>query len=114
MQGGLIGLAAATVGLASEAAQHLEVQATDITMNAYEFTRFELEIFLPCLCFLKLVGFHVVQKIVPPVLNSFTDQDSRVRYYACEALYNISKVSLGFEFMEFKCECMFRYVSGSM
>lgn len=32
------------------------------------------------------------QKIVPPVLNSFTDQDSRVRYYACEALYNIAKV----------------------
>lgn len=35
-----------------------------------------------------------MQKIVPPVLNSFTDQDSRVRYYACEALYNIAKVSL--------------------
>jgi len=54
-KGGLIGLAAATVGLASEAAQHLK-------------------------------------KIVPPVLQSFTDQDSRVRYYACEALYNIAKV----------------------
>ena len=25
------------------------------------------------------------QRIVPPVLDSFTDQDSRVRYYACEA-----------------------------
>lgn len=23
-------------------------------------------------------------RIVPPVLDSFTDQDSRVRYYACE------------------------------
>ncbi|RWW77219.1 hypothetical protein BHE74_00014640 [Ensete ventricosum] len=33
------------------------------------------------------------QQIVPPVLNSFADQDSRVRYYACEALYNIAKVS---------------------
>ncbi|CAM6023272.1 unnamed protein product [Sphagnum balticum] len=55
-KGGLIGLAAATVGLASEAAQHLK-------------------------------------KIVPPVLQSFTDQDSRVRYYACEALYNIAKVA---------------------
>lgn len=32
------------------------------------------------------------QKIIPPVLNSFTDQDSRVRYYSCEALYNIAKV----------------------
>ncbi|XP_057963324.1 protein VAC14 homolog isoform X1 [Malania oleifera] len=57
-KGGLIGLAAATVGLTSEAAQHLE-------------------------------------QIVPPVLNSFADQDSRVRYYACEALYNIAKVVRG-------------------
>ncbi|KAK1288522.1 hypothetical protein QJS10_CPB19g01486 [Acorus calamus] len=57
-QGGLIGLAAATVGLTTEAAQHLE-------------------------------------QIVPPVLNSFLDQDSRVRYYACEALYNIAKVVRG-------------------
>lgn len=56
-KGGLIGLAAATVGLTMEASQHLE-------------------------------------QIVPPVLNSFSDQDSRVRYYACEALYNIAKVRL--------------------
>lgn len=57
-KGGLIGLAAATVGLAGEAAQHLEL-------------------------------------IVPPVLNSLGDQDPRVRYYACEALYNIAKVARG-------------------
>ncbi|CAK8579634.1 unnamed protein product [Lathyrus sativus] len=57
-KGGLIGLAAATVGLTSEAAQHLE-------------------------------------HIVPPVLNSLSDQDVRVRYYACEALYNIAKVVRG-------------------
>ncbi|KAK1374687.1 putative vacuole morphology and inheritance protein [Heracleum sosnowskyi] len=57
-KGGLIGLAAATVGLTTEAAQHLE-------------------------------------QIVPPVINSFSDQDSRVRYYACEALYNIAKVVRG-------------------
>lgn len=46
-----------------------------------------------CICLLMhfslLWGF---QLIVPPVLNSFGDQDSRVRYYACEALYNIAKV----------------------
>ncbi|ONK75321.1 uncharacterized protein A4U43_C03F15630 [Asparagus officinalis] len=35
------------------------------------------------------------QQIVPPVLNSFLDQDGRVRYYACEALYNIAKVVRG-------------------
>ncbi|CAN6466024.1 unnamed protein product [Victoria cruziana] len=57
-KGGLIGLAAVTVGLTAEAAQHLE-------------------------------------QIVPPVLDSFADQDSRVRYYACEALYNIAKVVRG-------------------
>ncbi|GAX78869.1 hypothetical protein CEUSTIGMA_g6308.t1 [Chlamydomonas eustigma] len=34
-----------------------------------------------------------LRQIVPPVLHSFTDQDSRVRYYACEALYNIAKVA---------------------
>ncbi|KAF5837786.1 vacuolar 14 Fab1-binding region-domain-containing protein [Dunaliella salina] len=34
-----------------------------------------------------------LRQIVPPVLASFTDQDGRVRYYACEALYNIAKVA---------------------
>ncbi|CAN8266874.1 unnamed protein product [Cochlearia groenlandica] len=62
-KGGLIGLAAVTVGLSSEAAQYLE-------------------------------------QIVPPVISSFSDQDSRVRYYACEALYNIAKVVRG-EFIIF-------------
>jgi vacuole morphology and inheritance protein 14 len=33
--------------------------------------------------------------IVPPVLACFTDQDARVRYYACEAMYNIAKVAKG-------------------
>lgn len=32
-------------------------------------------------------------KVVPPVLSSLVDQDARVRYYACEALYNIAKVA---------------------
>jgi vacuole morphology and inheritance protein 14 len=33
------------------------------------------------------------ERLMPPVLSCFHDQDSRVRYYACEALYNIAKVS---------------------
>lgn len=33
--------------------------------------------------------------IVPPVLASFTCQDARVRYYACESMYNIAKVAKG-------------------
>ncbi|TDZ19755.1 Vacuole morphology and inheritance protein 14 [Colletotrichum orbiculare MAFF 240422] len=36
-----------------------------------------------------------LEKIVPPVLACFTDQDARVRYYACEAMYNIAKVAKG-------------------
>ncbi|KAK4264056.1 hypothetical protein QN277_029396 [Acacia crassicarpa] len=57
-KGGLIGLAAVTVGLSTEASRYLE-------------------------------------QIVPPVLGAFADSDSRVRYYACEALYNIAKVVRG-------------------
>lgn len=32
-----------------------------------------------------------MQRIVPPILASFTDQDSRVRYYAIESLWNVAK-----------------------
>jgi vacuole morphology and inheritance protein 14 len=32
---------------------------------------------------------------VPPVLACFADQDARVRYYACESMYNIAKVAKG-------------------
>ncbi|KAK2757711.1 hypothetical protein FQN54_004680 [Arachnomyces sp. PD_36] len=57
--GGLIGLAAASIALGSE----------------------EVAPYL--------------QEIVPPVLACFTDQDARVRYYACESMYNIAKVAKG-------------------
>ncbi|KAL4449453.1 hypothetical protein ABPG77_007097 [Micractinium sp. CCAP 211/92] len=33
----------------------------------------------------------LLQKVVPPILASFTDQDSRVRYYAIESLWNVAK-----------------------
>eukprot|EP01128_Nolandella_sp_AFSM9_P005035 TRINITY_DN2379_c0_g1_i1.p1 TRINITY_DN2379_c0_g1~~TRINITY_DN2379_c0_g1_i1.p1 ORF type:complete len:858 (-),score=111.25 TRINITY_DN2379_c0_g1_i1:157-2730(-) len=33
--------------------------------------------------------------VVPPVVACFDDPDHKVRYYACESLYNISKVSRG-------------------
>ena len=36
-----------------------------------------------------------MREIVPPVLACFTDQDARVRYYACESMYNIAKVAKG-------------------
>ena len=34
-------------------------------------------------------------ELVTPVLVCFDDPDARVRYYACESLYNISKVARG-------------------
>lgn len=33
--------------------------------------------------------------LLPPVLHCFDDPESRVRYYACESLYNIAKVARG-------------------
>lgn len=40
-------------------------------------------------------SYNYVNELVHPVLASFHDSDSRVRYYACEALYNIVKVARG-------------------
>ncbi|EWC45551.1 hypothetical protein DRE_05409 [Drechslerella stenobrocha 248] len=56
--GGLIGLAAASIALGPDVAYHLDA-------------------------------------IIPPVLACFEDQDARVRYYACESMYNIAKVAKG-------------------
>ncbi|CCI48132.1 unnamed protein product [Albugo candida] len=36
-----------------------------------------------------------LNKLLPPVLHCFDDPESRVRYYACESLYNIAKVARG-------------------
>jgi len=33
--------------------------------------------------------------LLPPVLHCFDDPESRVRYYACESMYNIAKVARG-------------------
>jgi len=33
--------------------------------------------------------------LIEPILKCFRDQESRVRYYACEALYNVTKVARG-------------------
>lgn len=30
--------------------------------------------------------------VIPPVLKNFSDQDARVRFYACESLFNICKM----------------------
>ena len=36
-------------------------------------------------------GDHA-EELVRPILACFLDTDSRVRYYACESLYNVTKV----------------------
>ncbi len=36
---------------------------------------------------------RVLSHLLPPVLAAFADQDARVRYTACEALYNIAKIA---------------------
>ncbi|NXL83545.1 VAC14 protein, partial [Alectura lathami] len=36
-----------------------------------------------------------LKELIEPVLTCFNDTDSRLRYYACEALYNIVKVARG-------------------
>ncbi|PVV04577.1 hypothetical protein BB560_000920 [Smittium megazygosporum] len=33
--------------------------------------------------------------ILPPILSSLTDNEPKLRYYGCEALYNVSKVARG-------------------
>jgi vacuole morphology and inheritance protein 14 len=34
-----------------------------------------------------------LDQLVPPVLRCFRDQDSKIRYYACESLYNLAKIA---------------------
>uniref|UniRef100_A0A1A9WPG6 THAP-type domain-containing protein n=1 Tax=Glossina brevipalpis TaxID=37001 RepID=A0A1A9WPG6_9MUSC len=55
-KGGLIGLAATSLGLGKDSHKH-------------------------------------VDELVTPILNCLNDQDVRVRYFACESLYNVVKVS---------------------
>jgi len=38
---------------------------------------------------------HFLDLLLKPVLQCFDDPESRVRYYACESLYNIAKVARG-------------------
>ncbi len=60
---------------------------------------------------------------MPPVLVCFADQDSRVRYYACESMYNIAKVARGsilryfnelFDAMSKVSECPARAMGGAI
>ena len=46
-----------------------------------------------CVIGLQQDSYRFLHMVIPPVLKCFSDADHRVRYYACEALYNISKVA---------------------
>jgi vacuole morphology and inheritance protein 14 len=82
--GGLIGLAAAAIALGSVSLSLPPSLSCHLLLNDWLlFVRSAKE--LP----------RYLDIIVPPVLACFTDQDARVRYYACEAMYNIAKVAKG-------------------
>lgn len=34
-----------------------------------------------------------MEELLNPILSCLSDQDSRVRYYACESLYNVVKIA---------------------
>jgi len=38
-------------------------------------------------------GNRFLELLLPPILHCFDDPEARVRYYACESLYNVAKVS---------------------
>lgn len=68
--GGLIGLAAVAIALS----------------HVFIIVRFSLTV--------QDVAAYL-DDIIPPVLGCFSDQDSRLRYYALESMYNIAKVAKG-------------------
>lgn len=50
------------------------------------------------MCWFVVVAQEVdkyLEQLVPPVLLCFQDPDNKVRYYACESLYNITKATRG-------------------
>ena len=79
--GGLIGLAAAAIALGPVGSHPCPVLVSNHPLSLTYSSKQELPKYL--------------EIIVPPVLACFTDQDARVRYYACEAMYNIAKVAKG-------------------
>ncbi|KAJ9648990.1 hypothetical protein H2199_000903 [Coniosporium tulheliwenetii] len=74
--GGLIGLAAASIALGSVGEMTIVYNIAKLILRTQEVARY-------------------LREIVPPVLACFSDQDARVRYYACESMYNIAKVAKG-------------------
>ena len=79
-KGGLLGLAAIVVGLERGFGEAKRDDDDDDDVADETKTRLERD---------------ALRATVPPVLAAFRDPDARVRYYACEAMYNIVKTARG-------------------
>ena len=79
-KGGLLGLAAIVVGLERGFGEAKRDDDDDADVADETKTRLERD---------------ALRATVPPVLAAFRDPDARVRYYACEAMYNIVKTARG-------------------
>ena len=82
-KGGLIGLAAMAIALG-------KVMLSVSPCRPLT----QLDIFFLMLPVRQDTGLYM-EELVRPILACFLDTDSRVRYYACESLYNVAKVGRG-------------------
>ena len=74
-KGGLVGLASVAIGL-----QGVRSSPTLSTCSSTSFFDFQ-------------ESKRFVSDLIRPVLTCMSDTDSRVRFYACESLYNVMKVA---------------------
>ena len=77
-KGGLIGLAAMAIALGKVV---MIIQNYKQKLKTWFFPLQETNLYM--------------EELVRPILACFLDTDSRVRYYACESLYNVAKVGRG-------------------
>ena len=82
-KGGLLGLAAVVVGLGLETGETGDGGEADVVAATSEKSE------------KRLVARAALRAAVPRVLAAFRDPDARVRYYACEAMYNVVKTARG-------------------
>ena len=69
-------------------------ELTELTSTAQTWPRWEQSLLLEvCLLHLGLCYCVLLEDIVKPIFSTFKDTDARVRYYACESLYNVAKIA---------------------
>ena len=96
-KGGLLGLAAVVVGLGLETGETGDGGEADVDA-ANRLGDGETRVATSEKSALKkkrLVARAALRAAVPRVLAAFCDPDARVRYYACEAMYNVVKTARG-------------------